>query len=101
MNLESIGGMEPDVIFQQGIKVLQQKVAALIGELSPSGPAADGGDGFDGGRTPAGMPQGGATPYGGGAASAWGGGMTPYGNGGTRTQYGGAGSNSPSYAGGW
>ena len=97
-NIETVGGLEPDVVMQQGIKVLQQKLAAVIQELAGGDdrggggggvPAADGPDAF-GGRTAAdashagpdyGMAQGYTTPYGngGGGASAWGGGQTPYG----------------------
>ncbi|TKA50010.1 hypothetical protein B0A49_11252 [Cryomyces minteri] len=97
-NIESVGGLEPDVILQAGIKVLQQKLAAVIQELS-SAPQADP---YAGGRSPdldgigggGGVGGGGATMYGGldaagyqtpaagaGYASAWGsgGGQTPHG----------------------
>lgn len=105
--VESAGNIEPDAIIQQGIKVLQQKLATLIHDLSESdgggggggqggagqGGANGGGDYRDGGglRSPGGadanMQDGGwgdgfATPYGnGGNQSAWGGGIsaTPYG----------------------
>jgi len=89
-DIETVGGLEPDVIMQQGIKVLQQKLAAVIQELTGDNDrgAMDGVDGYGGGRSPGGingaggygMDQGYTTPYGnGGAASAWGGGQTPYG----------------------
>lgn len=102
--MESAGNIEPDVIIQQGIKVLQQKLATLIRELSDEsggGGAGDefGGPGRDGLRSPRdvnmgdgaagawGPADGFTTPYGGGQ-SAWGGavgaqspyGATPYGN---------------------
>ena len=95
--VESVGNLEPDAIIQQGIKVLQQKLASVIQELA-------GGDagGYDGPRSPdMDMGMGGAvqqpwgqqdqgftTPYGGSGAGggAWGGGggagngsTTPYG----------------------
>lgn len=89
--VESIGNLEPDAIIQQGIKVLQQKLAAVIQELTGderNGINGDGVDGFGGPRSPDGMhgagdypmDQGYTTPYvNGGGASAWGGGATPYG----------------------
>lgn len=89
--VESIGNLEPDAIIQQGIKVLQQKLAAVIQELTGderNGINGDGVDGFGGPRSPDGMHGGGdypmdqgyTTPYvNGGGASAWGGGATPYG----------------------
>lgn len=106
--VESVGGLEPDAIIQQGIKVMQQKLAAIIQELSggdargggvdgdtsmdmngyggPRSPELNGfgGGGGAGGRGDYDMDQGYTTPYmngGGGGASAWGGagGTTPYG----------------------
>lgn len=86
--------IEPDNIIHEGIKVLQQKVAALIHGLGEN----DGMDGeYDGPRSPEGLDggapwqdQGYTTPYAGaGNASAWGGGgataygTTPYGNSGS------------------
>ncbi|KAL1869072.1 hypothetical protein VTK73DRAFT_3411 [Phialemonium thermophilum] len=95
MRVETAGGMPPDVIVQEGVKVLQQKLAGLIHELSegeggagdanggyptgPQSPEYSGGDVWqDAGYT---------TPYGGGNPSSWGGaggttpyGTTPYGN---------------------
>lgn len=88
-DVETVGGLEPDQIVQQGIKVLQQKLAGIIqglqgGEDHPM-------DGFQSPQmngTNYGGPDPGFTtpgPYGGGA-SAWGGGATtPYG----ATPYGG------------
>ena len=93
-DVETVGSMEPDVVVQQGIKVLQQKLAAVIQELTGDTSAADG---MNGGATdyaptsPAGVgfgdPQGYGfqTPYQTGGQSAWGGGQTPYG----ATPYGG------------
>ncbi|KZF20019.1 insert subdomain of RNA polymerase alpha subunit [Xylona heveae TC161] len=111
--VESVGSLEPDAIIQQGVKVLQQKLAAVIQELTGGDAGPDGGavvDGLDGfGAGPAGGPRspGGAlgggpmdygytTPYAGGGAAAaagagsvWGGagmgGATPFG----ATPYGG------------
>ena len=89
--VESVGNLEPDAIIQQGIKVLQQKLASVIQELTGderNGMNGDGVDGFGGPRSPDGingggdyaMDQGYTTPYvNGGGASAWGGGATPYG----------------------
>ena len=85
---------------QQAIKVLQQKLAAVLQELAGSGTTAGGGDvdvdgnedgfGAGGPRSPDGLangsgtqyePEGFTTPYvNPGATSAWGGGAaTPYG----------------------
>ena len=88
-DVESVGNLEPDTVVQQGIKVLQQKLAAVIQELAgdesrgagigdeyePRSPANGGnGSGFDV------LDQGYTTPYGAnGGQSAWGGGTTPYG----------------------
>ena len=92
--VESAGALEPDAIVQQGIKVLQQKLAAIIQDLTDGdGPAMNGGD-FGPPRSPDAEMNGAGwndpgytTPYGnGGGASAWGGqgaatpyGATPYG----------------------
>lgn len=90
-DLESIGNLEPDAVVVQGIKVLQQKLAKVIQELTGSDDGRNGaadGDGFGmGGRSPDAMAmqdgygdQGYTTPYlNGGAQSAWGGAATPYG----------------------
>jgi DNA-directed RNA polymerase II subunit RPB3 len=93
MNIETVGGMDAETCFQQGVRVLQQKVAAIIGELSPAGPQNGAVEEEYAPNSPSatihGMAgPGGYTPYGGGAggggASAWGG-TTPYGG---TTQYG-------------
>ncbi|KAM3157476.1 DNA-directed RNA polymerase II subunit RPB3 [Botrytis cinerea] len=89
--VESIGNLEPDAIIQQGIKVMQQKLAAVLQDLTEGDGQANGG-GYDAPQSPdVGMnghgwqDPGYATPYGGG--NAWGGaggaatpyGATPYG----------------------
>jgi DNA-directed RNA polymerase II subunit RPB3 len=97
--VESIGNLEPDAIIQQGIKVMQQKLAAVIQDLTESDGLTNGiGTGaYDAPRSPdVGMngtswqDPGYTTPYGTGNASAWGGagaatpyGATPYGQNGT------------------
>ena len=94
INVETVGSMDPDTCVQQGIKVLQQKLALLIQELKGEEQANGGvnGDEYSSGlRSPSGTPgfgldQGYTTPYGGGGMSAYGGGTTPYGGG---TAYGG------------
>ncbi|KAI9835643.1 MAG: 45 kDa subunit of RNA polymerase II [Sclerophora amabilis] len=88
-DVETVGGLEPDAIIQQGIKVMQQKLAAVIQDLTGDEDRGLNGDdlGYSGPRSPDGhgvrdyeMDNGYTTPYGnGGAASAWGGGATPYG----------------------
>lgn len=93
-DIETVGGLEPDQIMQQGIKVLQQKLAAVIQELTGSD-ETNGVDGFGGGQSPqmngapgyGGPDPGYTTPY--GNASVWGGAgnATPYG----ATPYGGSG----------
>lgn len=87
--VEGIGNLEPDAIIQQGIKVLQQKLAAVIHDLTEDGTGGDGG--YDGPRSPdMGMgdqawnqDQGYTTPFGNGAGQSqqWGnaGSSTPYG----------------------
>lgn len=94
INVETVGGLEPDAIVQQGIKVLQQKLAAVIQELAGTN-ERDGGD-ADGyaPRSPDaggyGQDPGYTTPFDrGGGQSAYGGGMTPYG----ATPYGNSGGN--------
>ncbi|KIN02540.1 hypothetical protein OIDMADRAFT_119505 [Oidiodendron maius Zn] len=92
--VESAGNLDPDVIIQQGIKVLQQKLATVIQELTEGDGTTNGmNGGYDAPRSPDvgmnGQPwqeQGYTTPYGNGNASAWGGagaatpyGATPYG----------------------
>ena len=101
--VESVGNLEPDAVVQQGIKVMQQKLAAVIrdlegGSANADAPAGDataavagpdgigfGGPGFgaaDPGPGDQGFAADGfATPFLGvqGAGSVWGGGATPYG----------------------
>ena len=96
-DVESVGSLDPDTIIQQGIKALQQKLAAVIQDLtedSSNGDAATRNEEYEP-RSPGmadstfqgdGHGYGGFnTPYQGGGASAWGGGTTPYGT----TPYGG------------
>lgn len=93
LDVETVGGLEPDAVIQQGIRVLQQKLAAVIQELSGSDERG-GINGASGGHTPDGDPYGGTTRYGGAGfessyqrdqqGSVWGaiaptGGATPYG----------------------
>ena len=90
-DLEAIGSLEPDAVVQQGIKVMQQKLATVIQELTgedsgggdingfgtggPDGAMQTGGAGYGGG-----MDHGFTTPYmTGGGQSAWAGNATPYG----------------------
>lgn len=97
--VESVGSLEPDNIVQQGIKVLQQKLALLLHDLD--GPDVGGGVGDGGPENGIGFGAGGfggadpgqagqdafggdgfATPFlggGQGGGSVWGGGATPYG----------------------
>lgn len=93
-DIETVGGLEPDAVMQQGIKVLQQKLASVLQELS--GADDRGPDGYGGPRSPPADGYGGASRYGGapgyetqyggreGQGSVWGGagvagGTTPYG----------------------
>lgn len=77
MDIESVGSMPPDEIMQQGIKYLQEKLAAVIKTFRE--------EGDDGVRSPGqdyamgGMGGGYETPYGAGAAL--GDSRTPYGAG--------------------
>ena len=100
LDVESIGNLDPDMIIQQGIIVLQRKLASVISSLSGTGEGDGtgmmGGDEDDmmGMRSPDAYEppegiDGGFTAYAnGGAASAWGAsaatpyGATPYGQGG-------------------
>lgn len=111
-DIESTGQMDPDAIVQNGIKALQQKLAALIHELNategdgadddlggnddynPQSPEYNGMNGGGGGGGDSWQDQGYTTPYaggaggGGGGQGGWGaGGTTPYG----QTPYGNAG----------
>ena len=90
-DVETVGGLEPDAIVQNGIKVLQQKLAQMIQELTGARePAAGGGGGDDYEPRSPGMNgmSGGATAYDMGGShtpyqsntAAWGGSATPYGN---------------------
>lgn len=108
--LESAGNMDPDVVVQEGIKVLQQKLAGIIAGLGSTAEGLDGGmdmggdmnggdgfvpqspGGFGGGDDTWGgggaRQQGSFTPFDGaaGGQGAWAaGGTTPYG----ATPYGG------------
>lgn len=96
--VESVGNLEPDVLVQQAVKVMQQKLAVVIRDLEggsgnpdaplgdPNGPAAGpdglgfGNPGF-GASDPGPGEQGFATPFLGAqeTGSVWGGGATPYG----------------------
>jgi DNA-directed RNA polymerase II subunit RPB3 len=78
INIETVGGLEPDACFQQGIKVLQQKLAEVIQALGATdNQAANGADDYEV-RSP--RDDGFTTPYNQGAASQWGGGgQTSYG----------------------
>lgn len=94
--------MDPDVIVQQGIKALQQKLAGVVRDLTgeaegaeddgtntnygPSTPGISGGAGdvmMDGGyTTPFGAPSGGQSAWGGAGGATTPYGATPYGSGG-------------------
>ncbi|MCJ1465966.1 45 kDa subunit of RNA polymerase II [Pseudocyphellaria aurata] len=100
--VESVGNLEPDAVVQQGIKVMQQKLAAVIRDLEGStdvggigngdanasgdglgfgGPSFGGADAAQTGADGFGA-EGFATPFltgQGGSGSVWGGGATPYG----------------------
>ncbi|KAI4089836.1 MAG: hypothetical protein L6R37_007991 [Teloschistes peruensis] len=86
-DVESIGNLESDAVVLQGIKVLQQKLALVIQELSGDDRNGDA-DGFGGDRSLDGL-QGGAdygvdqgytTPFGNtGGQTMYGGGTTPFG----------------------
>jgi DNA-directed RNA polymerase II subunit RPB3 len=97
IDVESVGNLDPDVIVQQGISVLQRKLAETISALSGTGDGDRGamnGVVEDGVRSPDAYEppegiDGGFTAYGangiggggGGSTSVWGGagGATPYG----------------------
>ena len=91
-DLEGVGTLEPDQIVQQGITVLQEKLADIIRGLGGAGGGDDAMDGGGGhspdGYEPAPVGDGGYTSYAqngmpDGQTSAWGGGLgaTPYGSG--------------------
>jgi DNA-directed RNA polymerase II subunit RPB3 len=86
--IESIGNLEPDAIIQQGIKVLQQKLAAVIQDLTETDQTNGINGGYDAPQSPdVGMNgagwqnEGYTTPFGnGGSANTWNAGAaTPYG----------------------
>ncbi|KAL9008295.1 MAG: hypothetical protein Q9173_006566 [Seirophora scorigena] len=85
-DVESIGNLEPDAVVLQGIKVLQQKLALVIQELSGDDRNGEA-DGFGGARSPDGMhggdygmDHGYTTPFGNtGGQTMYGEGTTPYG----------------------
>lgn len=85
-DVESVGNLEPDAVVLQGIKVLQQKLALVIQELSGDDRNGEA-DGFGGARSPDGMhggdygmDHGYTTPFGNtGGQTMYGGGTTPYG----------------------
>lgn len=94
LDVESVGNLDPDAIVQQGISVLQHKLAETIAALkgnegrdvAMNGVDQDGAQSPDAYEPPEGM-DGGFTAYGangaggGGQSSVWGGagGTTPYG----------------------
>ena len=89
--VESAGNLEPDAIIQQGIKVMQQKLAQVIQNLTEGDEDTNGLNGGyeDGPRSPDinmngggqgwGQDPGFSTPYGTGAGAATPYGATPYG----------------------
>ncbi|EAS34080.3 RNA polymerase II subunit 3 [Coccidioides immitis RS] len=98
LDVESVGSLEPDAIVQQGISVLQRKLAEIISALTGTGEPNERGDGMngvdiDGARSPDAYEppegiDGGFSTYapngvgaGAGGQSVWGGagGTTPYG----------------------
>ena len=97
--VESSGNLEPDAIIQQGIKVLQQKLALVIQDMSDGDTNTNGvnGGGYVAPRSPdvnmngQWQEAGYTTPYGNGQASTWNpaGAATPYG----ATPYGQNGAN--------
>ncbi|KAL9949543.1 45 kDa subunit of RNA polymerase II [Verticillium nonalfalfae] len=103
-DVETVGSLDPDQIIQEGIKIMQEKLALMLHTLTgeAEGGGMDGGD-FDGPRSPdmnmdgqGWNDQGYTTPYNGGNQTAWGGGgsaTTPYNN---ATPYGASGQ-----SGGW
>ncbi len=91
--VEGVGCLEPDAIMQQGIKVLQQKLALVIQDLTEGDGAVNGAETeygvADMGMT--GQDTGYTTPFGtsGFAQNQWPGSTTPYG----ATPYGQSGGN--------
>jgi DNA-directed RNA polymerase II subunit RPB3 len=97
-DVESAGNIEPDQIIQEGIKIMQEKLALVLHTLTGEADTAMNGDDFDGPRSPnMAMDEGGwqdqgyTTPYNAGNQSSWGGNnaTTPYN---TSTPYGASGS---------
>jgi len=84
MRVESTGQIPPDVIVQEGVKVLQQKLAGLIHALSDD----DQNSADNGGYHPE-SPIDGGSAWGGGAAGD--GFTTPYNTGGNQSSWGGVG----------
>ncbi|TFA98627.1 DNA-directed RNA polymerase II subunit RPB3 [Trichoderma ghanense] len=121
--VEASGTLEPDLIIQGGIRVLQQKIGALLKGLDPRKYGGDDTD-MDGPRSPDMNMDGGTTPwqdggyttpygnntaYGGGntaygGGTSYGGGATAYGSntayGGGSTAYGGSGAGGSGYGSG-
>jgi DNA-directed RNA polymerase II subunit RPB3 len=91
INIETVGGLEPDVCFQQGVKVLQQKLAGVIEALAGGdGQGANGVDGDYTVRSPGREGDAGyTTPFNQGGMSQWGG-QTAYGGSTTPYDRGGA-----------
>lgn len=87
--VETSGSLEPDQIVQGSIRVLQQKIGALLKSLDPKKYGGDEAD-FDGPRSPDMNMDGGTTPWqeGGGYTTPYGGGNTTS-YGGNATAYGG------------
>ncbi len=88
-DVETAGNLAPDVVVNEGIKVMQQKLASIIVGLTGDGEGAEGGlRSPEYGGDAYGQDPGYTTPYGNtGNQSAWGGdggttpyGTTPYGN---------------------
>lgn len=90
--VESVGNLDPDQIIQQGIKVLQQKLALVIQDATDDGSGQNGTNGhaYDAPRSPDvnmnggwGPDQGYTTPFGNSGQAQWNGagagGTTPYG----------------------
>jgi DNA-directed RNA polymerase II subunit RPB3 len=84
-DVETVGGLEPDALLQSGIRVLQQKFAAIIQELS--GGEEGRADGANGNASTWGQ-EGYGTSYNTGDATRYGGDATRYG--GDATRYGDA-----------
>ena len=91
--IDSVGNLEPDAIVQQGIKVMQQKLAAVIQELAGTGVPDGVGNGMTTGGGDYVDQNGGMQNSGGGygtqGSTMDGGYTTPFGNGGGQTAWGG------------